>query len=114
MGQDGRGPQREAAGLASDGKHLGQFHTELLDVGLAQLSPALPEHQKVSLMRTINSLHFTLPHHGILLVAGSQEPHHVKLPTLGDQQVIGVEHLFDLSLADDVELRLVVLKVICW
>ena len=98
MGQDGGGPQREAGGLASDGKHLGQFPTELLEVGLGQLSPALPGHQqgKVNLMRTINSLQSTLPDHSILLAAGSQEPHHVKLATLGDQQVIGVEHLLGL------------------
>ena len=43
VGEDGRGPQRETAGLASDGKHLGELDTQLLDVGLGQLSPALPE-----------------------------------------------------------------------
>ena len=46
VGEDGRGPQRETAGLASDGKHLGELDTQLLDVGLGQLGPALPEQQR--------------------------------------------------------------------
>ena len=49
-------------------------------------------------MRTTTSRHFSLPDDSILIAAGSEQPHHVELPTLGDQQVIGVEHLLDLSL----------------
>ena len=40
-----------------------------------------------------NSVPSILPDNGILVAAGSQEPHHVEFATLGDQQVIGVEHL---------------------
>ena len=43
VGQKGRSPQREAVGLASDREHLGELPTQLLDVGLGELSPTLPE-----------------------------------------------------------------------
>ena len=34
------------------------------------------------------------PDYSFLVAAGSQEPNHIELTTLGDQEVIGVEHLY--------------------